>query len=250
MPLTASVAHAATWADAVRHSDSRTTRNKTTKAGSRRPTLRCAINRDGSGHDSIGPERRCQSRPIATGSIASCKIHGYNIPMGRGSTTYPSTVGGSVSATAVNDAVSMASQLLVAVSARSIESVDESITLSRFRMLVILGTRGPLNLSELSENLGVTPATVTRTITRLAGAGLVNKRPNPTRRREVVIGLTAAGAALVARVTELRHEEITRIVARMPEQSQRELVTALKAFNEAGSEATDLDSLYADTDEL
>jgi DNA-binding MarR family transcriptional regulator len=150
--------------------------------------------------------------------------------MARGSNPWD----GAVSATAVNDAVSTASQLLVAVSARSIESVDESITPTRFRLLVILRSRGPINLSELADHLGVTPATVTRTITRLTSAGLVDKQPNPIHRREVVIGLTPAGNAVVARVTQRRHDEIARIVARMPEQSQRELVTALAAFNEAG----------------
>jgi DNA-binding MarR family transcriptional regulator len=134
----------------------------------------------------------------------------------------------------VNDAVSTASKLLVAVSARSIESVDESMTLARFRMLVMLSERGSLNPSVLAHYLGVTAATVTRMITKLVTAGLVNKRPNPLCRREVVVGLTAAGTAVVARISARRHEEITRIVARMPERSQRDLVAVLEAFNEAG----------------
>ena len=154
--------------------------------------------------------------------------------MARGSSTHSSIGDGAVSATAVNDAVSTASKLLVAVSARSIESVDESMTLARFRMLVMLSERGSLNPSVLAHHLGVTAATVTRMITKLVTAGLVNKRPNPLCRREVVVGLTTAGAAVVARISERRHEEITRIVARMPERSQRDLVAVLEAFNEAG----------------
>ncbi len=170
--------------------------------------------------------------------------------MARGSIAYPSTRGSTVSASAVNEAVSTASRLLVAVSARSIESVHESITLSRFRLLGTLNKLGPLNSSVLAEHLGVTPATVTRMITRLVTAGLVSKRPNPTCRREVVIGLTAAGAGVVARGTRRRHDEIARIVARMPEQSQRELVSVLEAFNEAGGEALDgSDTLDAAADE-
>jgi DNA-binding MarR family transcriptional regulator len=170
--------------------------------------------------------------------------------MARGSIAYPSPDGSTVSAIAVDDAVLTASSLLVAVSARSIESVDESITLARFRLLVMLGTRGPLNLSVLADHLGVTPATVTRTITRLAAAGLVHKRPNPRYRREVVIGLTAAGAAVVARVTERRHEEIARIVARMPEEAQRDLVTALEAFNAAGGRTCTDEPMYPGEDEI
>ncbi len=156
--------------------------------------------------------------------------------MARGSGTRSGTGDGAVTATAVNDAVSTASKLLVAVSARSIESVDESMTLARFRMLVMLSVRGPLIPSVLANHLDVTAATVTRMINKLVTAGLVNKQPNPLCRREVVVGLTAAGAGVVARVTERRHHEITRIVGRMPARSRRDLVTVLKAFNEAGEQ--------------
>jgi DNA-binding MarR family transcriptional regulator len=154
--------------------------------------------------------------------------------MARGSNSHSGIWDGAVSATAVNDAVSTASRLLVAVSARSIESVDESMTLARFRMLVMLSERGPLNPSVLAHYLGVTAATVTRMINKLVTAGLVSKRPNPLCRREVVVGLTTAGAAVVARISERRHAEIAQIVARMPERSQRDLVAVLEAFNEAG----------------
>src|ERR1700753_1075167 len=112
-----------------------------------------------------------------------------------------STGDGTVTATAVNDAVSTASRLLVAVSARSIESVDESMTLARFRMLLMLSDRGPLNPSVLAGHLGVTAATVTRMINKLVAAGLVDKRPNPLCRREVVVALTTAGTAVVTRIT-------------------------------------------------
>lgn len=137
---------------------------------------------------------------------------------------------------AVTEAVVTASRLLVAVSARSIASADESITLPQFRLLVLLSSRGPMNLSALTEQLGILPSTGTRMIDRMVGAGLVDRQVSPVSRREIVVRLTDDGAAIVAKATQKRRREIARIVARMPERSQAELVTVLEQFNEAGGE--------------
>lgn len=141
-----------------------------------------------------------------------------------------------VSADAVTDAVLTASRLLVAVSVRSIASVDESITISQFRMLVVLSTRGPMKLSVLADHLGVNPSTTTRMIDRLIAAGMVDRHVNPVSRREVVVSLTPAGASVVTRVLQQRRREISRIVARMPDRHRLELVEALEAFSDAGGE--------------
>jgi DNA-binding MarR family transcriptional regulator len=137
---------------------------------------------------------------------------------------------------AVTDAMLTASRLLVAVSARSIASVDESITLPQFRLLVVLRSRGPLKLATLAEHLGVNPSTATRMIDRLIGANLVSRHVNPSSRREVVVGLTETGASVVSTVTQRRRKQIAGIVARMPGKYRRGLVEALEAFNEAGGE--------------
>lgn len=153
---------------------------------------------------------------------------------GRGGRSAP--VRGMARVDAVTDAVVTASRLLVAVSARSIASADESITLPQFRLLVLLSSRGPMNLSTFTEHLGVLPSTGTRMIDRLVSAGLVARWVNPASRREVMVGLTEDGAAIVAKATQRRRREIARIVARMPEGSRQELVTVLEQFNEAGGE--------------
>jgi DNA-binding MarR family transcriptional regulator len=145
----------------------------------------------------------------------------------------PSPVG---DADAVTDAVLTASRLLVAVSARSIAAVDDSITLAQFRLLVVLSTRGAVNLSMLADQLGVNPSTATRMIDRLIASGLVSRETSPTSRREVVVALTEAGAAAVRQVTARRRKEIAKIVGRMPVRHRQGLVDALEAFTEAGGE--------------
>jgi DNA-binding MarR family transcriptional regulator len=137
---------------------------------------------------------------------------------------------------ALTDAVLTASRLLVAVTVRSIAAVEETITLAQVRLLVVLDSRGAMNLIGLAEVLAVNPSTTTRMVDRLAAVGMVDRRPNPATRREVVIGLTAAGRDVVRGVTERRRAEIAEIVGRMPEHTRHGLVDALVAFAEAGGE--------------
>lgn len=138
----------------------------------------------------------------------------------------------------ITDALLTASRLLVAISARSIALVDETITIPQFRTLVLLSNRGPANLATLAGLLDVQPSTTGRMVDRLVSAGLIDRRPHPNSRRELVAELTAHGREVVGQVTAHRRAEIARIVAKMPPQERRELVRALTAFSTAGGEPT------------
>ncbi|MCW2870537.1 MarR family transcriptional regulator [Actinacidiphila oryziradicis] len=129
-----------------------------------------------------------------------------------------------------------ASRLLMAVSARSLASVEESLTLPQFRMLVVLDTRGPLNLSQVAVELGVQPSTAMRMIDRLGAVGVVARSASATDRRTSLILLTGPGQRVVSEVTERRKQEIAGIVDAMPPGQRRHLVQALQAFTEAGGE--------------
>ncbi|WP_432035543.1 MarR family winged helix-turn-helix transcriptional regulator [Streptomyces cucumeris] len=133
-------------------------------------------------------------------------------------------------------ALLIASRLLVAVSARSLAAVEESLTLPQFRMLVALEIRGPLSLSRLAGELGVQPSTAMRMIDRLAAAGVVARGASEADRRTSVISLTNTGRRTVEEVTERRRSELTGIVAAMPAGQRRGLIEALQAFTEAGGE--------------
>lgn len=137
---------------------------------------------------------------------------------------------------AITEAVLTASRLLVGISARSVAAVAGPITLPQFRLLVALGSRGPLKLVSLAEMLGVNPSTATRTVDRLVTAGWAERKSNPDSRREVTVGLTSAGRDLVDRVTDYRRSEIAAIVERIPHEDRAGLVQALQAFTEAGDE--------------
>ena len=136
----------------------------------------------------------------------------------------------------ITDALMTASRLLVAISARSIGQVDETITIAQFRTLVILANRGPINLATLAGLLGVQPSATGRMVDRLVAAGLIDRLPHPTSRRELLAALTRRGRDVVRRVTAHRRAEIAAIVEKMPPPEGHGLVRALTAFTVAGGE--------------
>ncbi|MGI5272750.1 MarR family winged helix-turn-helix transcriptional regulator [Nonomuraea sp. CA-218870] len=137
---------------------------------------------------------------------------------------------------AVTSAVLTATRLLVGIAARSLGAVAERVTLSQFRMLVVLATRGQTKLVTMAELLNVNPSTAMRMADRLAAAGLVVREVNPLNRRESLMRLTPEGRRVVDEVTARRRAEIAAIVARMSPEQCRSLVTAMNAFNAAGAE--------------
>ena len=143
---------------------------------------------------------------------------------------------GTPDAEEVVTAVLTASRLLVAVSARSLASVEYTLTLPQFRMLVVLDVRGGLSLTKLAEHLAVNPSTAMRMADRLTAIGAVARRGNHADRREVRLELTEAGRRTVTEVTARRRAEIASVVAAIPEDQRADLVRALRTFAAAGGE--------------
>jgi DNA-binding MarR family transcriptional regulator len=133
-------------------------------------------------------------------------------------------------------AILTASRVLVGVSARSLADVEDTVTLTQFRSLVVLDGHGVINLNRLADLLAVNRSTAMRMIDRLLVAELVTRQENPANRREVLLDLTEEGRQLVRQVTNTRRTEIARIVKAMPRGERDELVNALRTFADAAGE--------------
>ena len=91
------------------------------------------------------------------------------------------------------DAVLSASRVLVAVAARSLADAGEDVTLTQYRSLVVLASRGPQTVAELADLVAVTPPTASRLCDRLVKKGLIRRRAGRHDRRQVHIALTGDG---------------------------------------------------------
>lgn len=137
------------------------------------------------------------------------------------------------------EAVMLAARALVAVTARSVAAVEEVVTLSQLRVLVMVASRGALNLGAVAAGLGVHPSNATRAVDRLVGAGLLERRDDPADRRNLILELSPQGRGLVERVMADRRSAIADIVQRMPVKRRRALVPVLGSFAAACGELPD-----------
>lgn len=110
------------------------------------------------------------------------------------------------------------------------------LTFARYEALVLLrfSSSGALPLKVIGSRLMVHPTSVTNAITRLAAAGLVERRPNPQDRRGVLASITDRGRAVAEEATR----DLMAIdfgLSGLDPQTREEVFTALRAVRaEAG----------------
>jgi DNA-binding MarR family transcriptional regulator len=139
------------------------------------------------------------------------------------------------------DAVLSASRVLVAVAARSLGDVAEEVTLTQYRTLVVLASRGPQSLADLAEAVDVTSPTATRMCDRLIKKGLIARRHDRGDRRLVRLTLAKTGHELVDAVTKRRRVEIARLLGAIPAKQQAALVDSLQRLTAAAGEVPEQD---------
>ena len=135
----------------------------------------------------------------------------------------------------------LASRALVGVAAQSLAGVEDAVSISQFRVLIIIASRGPMALSTLAEAVGVHPSNATRACDRLVADGLLDRRDEPADRRHLRLTLTRAGRDLVNSVTARRRDAVEEILQRMAPGSHDELIRAFGAFAAAAGEPSELD---------
>jgi DNA-binding MarR family transcriptional regulator len=139
------------------------------------------------------------------------------------------------------DAVLSASRVLVAVAARSLADAGEDVTLTQYRSLVVLASRGPKTVAELADLVAVTPPTASRLCDRLVKKGLIRRRAGRHDRRQVHIALTETGRELIDTVTVRRRREIADLLTAIPLETQRSVVAALTQLAEVAGEVPEQD---------
>ena len=137
------------------------------------------------------------------------------------------------------DALLSASRVMVGLAARSVADLDSEVTLPQYRALVVLASRGPQRVVDISAELGVNSSTGTRMCERLVRKGFVRRERSDSDRREVRLTLTSAGEYLVQGVTDRRRSELVRIVDAVPEVWHEPLTAALRSLADTAGEPPD-----------
>jgi DNA-binding MarR family transcriptional regulator len=141
---------------------------------------------------------------------------------------------------AATEALVALSRTMTAVVARTLGEV-RGVSIPQLRALVLVATRGPMNLKVLAESVGVNASNASRTCEKLVSAGLLERSLPQRDRRNVALGLTDEGAALVRSLMESRRELLGAVVAQMSSEEQDLLVRALDALNAAVATVPELE---------
>lgn len=137
------------------------------------------------------------------------------------------------------DAVMRAARALVGVAARSTAEVAQPLSPPQLRVLVMVGTRGPMSLRAVAHELDVHPSNATRTCDRLVRTGLLSRTEDEADRRVARLTLTESGRQLVEAMMGRRRAAIEEILLAMPESRRRGLAPGLDAFAAAAGETAE-----------
>lgn len=114
----------------------------------------------------------------------------------------------------------------------------------RQALAVLEGAGQPLSPTTLAERLIVTTASVTSLLDTLERRGLVQRRPDPTDRRRLLVALTDDGRALVEQFLPEVVALQTAVMAGVSEADRQHLLRTLAAMREAAA-AVDADAVVA-----
>lgn len=126
-----------------------------------------------------------------------------------------------------------AAHALVGVVVRSVAAVEDVVTMTQLRILMLVAARQQMNLSAVAEALRVHPSNASRACDRLVGDKLLTRRDSTTDRRNLVLELSPQGRILVDSVITTRRDAMRDILAEMSPEDRRHLTPVLTAFADA-----------------
>jgi DNA-binding MarR family transcriptional regulator len=113
------------------------------------------------------------------------------------------------------------------------EFLEIDVTMPQAKLLYLLGASGDLHMSEIVTRLGVSLSTVSGLVDRVVDHGLATRREDPVDRRQVVVGLTQAGAEFIDHFRELNARQMRELLAVLDDGELALLRDALAALERA-----------------
>jgi DNA-binding MarR family transcriptional regulator len=125
------------------------------------------------------------------------------------------------------------------------EFLGVDVTMSQAKVMYVASVRPGIGMSALAAELGVSLSAVSGLVDRLVAIGYLERREEPSDRRQQLVALTAAGAAALDVLRELRAELMRRLMAGLDAAELASLRDGLAALDR---EARHLGSARSTTD--
>ncbi len=114
-----------------------------------------------------------------------------------------------------------------------IQARHSGMTSAQCRVLLELADAGEASLVDLSERVGLDTSTVSRTIDKLVGAGLVTRITDPANRRYVRLAIAGKGKKKVELIDHCCDQYYVDVLREVPKDKQAALVDSGKQVAEA-----------------
>jgi len=102
------------------------------------------------------------------------------------------------------------------------------LTYNQYKTLLTIADRRECSLGDLGRELDVAMSSASQMVDRLVNQGLVHRAQAAGNRRQVVIGLTPQGEALIAELERNILEGYRRVLEGLSEREQEELVRSFE----------------------
>ncbi|NHC46907.1 MarR family transcriptional regulator [Motilibacter aurantiacus] len=109
---------------------------------------------------------------------------------------------------------------------RNQRSAELGLPLAQLTALATLDRNGPMSPGELADCEHVSPPTMTRVLAALTGAGLVERTPHPTDRRQQVVSVTEQAHELLEADRRRRDAWLATRLAALTEDERAVLAAA------------------------
>jgi DNA-binding MarR family transcriptional regulator len=103
-------------------------------------------------------------------------------------------------------------RVLIGIAMESVEAAAQPVTLTQFRLLLVLDGLGQVPSSRLAAALGSNASSVTRLADKLVALGYLTRGGDEHNRSIVTVAVTGAGHQLVADVLAHRHHTLGTIL--------------------------------------
>lgn len=127
-------------------------------------------------------------------------------------------------------AVDAAAEALLSVWDAARESASNHVSGSQLRALLVIDEFDGINLRGLAAQLSVILSSASRLCDRLVAAGLLERVPGRTDRREIALHLTVSGRDLLQNLRDTRQRRLAAVLSRMTPAGREALLRGLSEF--------------------
>jgi DNA-binding MarR family transcriptional regulator len=110
------------------------------------------------------------------------------------------------------------------------ELLDLDVTMPQLKMMFLLFLNGPMRMSDLASDLGVTLATATGLADRMVERDMVVRESQPDDRRVVLCRLSGSGQKRISRIWESARSRMGELLQAMDDANLQALTGALETM--------------------